>query len=88
MVSYDELNSFVVKADQKGSLLLPFMNSMFEKEDYDGTTAKRKISLRGCKVALLGASTLDTYENMWTPEFTSIGFPNRLFIVKAREQSR
>jgi hypothetical protein len=82
LVTYDELNSFVVKANQKGSLLSPFMNSLFETEEYDGTTSKRIVSLRDCKVALLAASTLDTYARMWTADFTAIGFPNRLFILK------
>jgi hypothetical protein len=79
---YDELQSFVQKANQRGSTLLPFISTLFESEEYDGTTSKRMVSLRGCKVALLGASTLDTYEHMWTPEFTNIGLPNRLFILK------
>ena len=82
LLVYDELQSFVEKARQRGSTLLPFVSSLFESEEYDGTTSKRMVSLRGCKVALLGASTLDTYEHMWTPEFTNIGLPNRLFILK------
>lgn len=82
LIVYDELQSFVEKAKQKGSLLLPMASSLFESEEYDGTTSKRIVSLRGCRVALLGASTLDTYEHMWTPEFTNIGLPNRLFILK------
>jgi len=82
LVAYDELRSFVEKSKLKGSLLLPMITSLFEGEEYDGTTAKRKISLRNCKIGLLGASTLDTYEHMWTPDFTDIGLPNRLFILK------
>ncbi len=82
LVVYDELRSFVEKSKQKGSLLLPMITSLFEGEEYDGTTAKRKISLRNCRIGLLGASTLDTYEHMWTPDFTDIGLPNRLFILK------
>jgi Protein of unknown function (DUF3987) len=82
LIVYDELQSFVEKAKQKGSLLLPMASSLFESKEYDGTTSKRIVSLRGCRVALLGASTLDTYEHMWTPEFTNIGLPNRFFILK------
>ena len=82
LIVYDELQSFVEKAKQKGSLLLPMVSSLFESEEYDGTTSKRIVGLRGCRVAMLGASTLDTYEHMWTPEFTNIGLPNRLFILK------
>ncbi len=88
LIVYDELRSFVEKAKQKGSTLLPFLTSMFEGEDYDNTTVKRPVSVRGCHVGLIGACTLDTFADMWSSEFTSIGFPNRLFLVKGSPQHR
>ena len=88
VIVYDELKSFVDKAKQKGSTLLPFLTSMFEGEDYDNTTTTRQISVRGCHISLLGACTLETFADMWTSEFTSIGFPNRLFLVKGNPRSR
>jgi hypothetical protein len=88
LVVYDELRSFVMKAQQKGSTLLPFLTSMFEGEDYDNTTVGRPISVRSCHIGLIGACTLDTFADMWTSEFTSIGFPNRLFLVKGNPQRR
>jgi hypothetical protein len=88
LVVYDELKSFVEKAKQKGSTLLPFLTSMFEGEDYDNTTVNRPVSIRGCHIGLIGACTLDTFADMWSSEFTSIGFPNRLFLVKGDPQHR
>jgi hypothetical protein len=88
LVVYDELRSFVEKAKQKGSTLLPFLTSMFEGEDYDNTTVNRPVSVRGCHIGLVGACTLDTFADMWSSEFTSIGFPNRLFLVKGDPQHR
>jgi hypothetical protein len=82
LIIYDELKSFVDKARQKGSTLLPFMTSMFENESYDNTTVTKQISIQGCHISLLGACTLDTFADMWTSEFSSIGFPNRLFLVQ------
>ena len=78
----DELQLLVEKAKQRGSIVLQMLATLFESETYDGTTVKRQVSLRNCHVGLLAASTIDTYARMWTPEFTAIGFPNRLFIVK------
>lgn len=83
LLVYDELQAFVDKANQKGSILLPMIATLFESDSYDGTTVKRQVNLRDCHLSMLGASTIDTYGNMWTSEFTSIGFPNRLFIVVA-----
>src|SRR5262249_38498020 len=88
LIVYDELKSFVDKAVQKGSTLLPFLTSMFEGEDYDNTTTRQQVSVRGCHIGLLGACTLETFADMWTSEFTSIGFPNRLFLVKGDPQHR
>jgi hypothetical protein len=88
LIVYDELKSFVQKAAQKGSTLLPFLTSMFEGEDYDNTTARQRISVRGCHIGLVGACTLETFADMWSSEFTSIGFPNRLFLVKGDPQHR
>lgn len=81
LLLYDELQAFVEKAKQKGSILLPMLATLFESDSYDGTTVKRQVNLRGCHLSMLGASTIDTYGNMWTTEFTAIGFPNRLFIL-------
>lgn len=88
LVVYDEMRSFVQKAQQKGSTLLPFLTTMFEGEDYDNTTVKRPVSVRGCHIGLIGACTLDTFADMWSSEFMSIGFPNRLFLVKGNPQRR
>lgn len=82
LFALDELQLLVEKAKQRGSILLQMLATLFESENYDGTTVKKRVRLRGCRVALLGASTIDTYANMWTQEFTAIGFPNRLFLVK------
>jgi hypothetical protein len=37
---------------------------------------------------VLAASTLRTYENTWSPQFTDIGFLNRLFIVPGTGKRR
>ena len=88
LIVYDELKSFVDKATQRGSTLLPFLTSMFEGEDYDNTTTGQQVSVRGCHIGLLGACTLETFADMWTSEFTSIGFSNRLFLVKGSPRNR
>lgn len=88
LIVYDELRSFVEKSKQKNSTLLPFLTSMFEGEDYDNTTVNRLATVRGCQIALVGACTLETFADMWTSEFMSIGFPNRLFLVKGDPQRR
>jgi hypothetical protein len=55
---------------------------------FDNTTVSRPVSIRGCHIGLVGACTLDTFADMWSSEFTSIGFPNRLFLVKGDPQHR
>jgi hypothetical protein len=84
----DELKTLVDKARPEGSIVLTFVNSMFERGEFDNTTKTHRISVRGAYMSLLGCSTLETYESMWSEAFISIGFPNRLFLTVAEPTSR
>jgi hypothetical protein len=84
----DELKTLVDKARPEGSIVLTFVNTMFERGEFDNTTKTHRISVRGAYMSLLGCSTLETYETMWSEAFISIGFPNRLFLVVAEPTAR
>ena len=77
----DEFKSFVGKCKIKSSVLLPCVSSLFEQNRYESQTSDREIVLDGVYLSLLAASTIHTYENTWSPEFTDIGLPNRLWLV-------
>ncbi|MDD3580091.1 MAG: bifunctional DNA primase/polymerase [Desulfobacca sp.] len=77
----DELKTLVQKCKIEASILLPAVNTLFEENFFRSVTLKRSIDLNDAHLSLLAASTLDTYKNMFTPQFLDIGFINRLFIV-------
>jgi hypothetical protein len=77
----DELKSLVQKCRIDSSVLLPCINTLFEKTSYTSLTKHHKISIDDAQLCLLGASTLDTYRTMFNPTFLDIGFINRLFVV-------
>jgi hypothetical protein len=77
----DELKALIQKMQIKGSVLLPCVNTLFESNRYHNYTQSRDIKIDNAELCLLGASTLETYRNMFTPQFMDIGFVNRLFIV-------
>jgi hypothetical protein len=77
----DELKALIQKMQIKGSVLLPCVNTLFELNRYHNHTQSRAIKIGNAELCLLGASTLETYRNMFTPQFMDIGFVNRLFIV-------
>ncbi len=81
LLVYDELKSFVNKAQIEGSILLQCVCSLFESNVFHSSTKKNSISLDDVYLSLLGASTLETYQRMWTPAFLDIGFINRLFVI-------
>ena len=39
------------------------------------------MEIENAHLSLLAASTLETYERIYTPAFVDIGFPNRVFLV-------
>jgi hypothetical protein len=87
LLVFDEFKQFVNKCKIEGSVLLPCVNILFENNSYENTT-KSKIEISEGKLSMLGASTLDTYELMWSSAFTDIGFTNRLFIVPGKGEKR
>ena len=81
LLCFDEFKSFLGKAKIENSVLLPCVNTLFESNRYQAVTKEHNILMEGVYLSILAASTIDTYENTWSPQFTDIGFNNRLFIV-------
>ena len=81
LLIFDELKAFVQKCKIDSSVLLPCINSLFELNDYQNLTKDHKIDMHNVHLSILAASTVETYQNMFTAKFTDIGFTNRLFVV-------
>jgi hypothetical protein len=84
----DELKALVQKMKIDGSVLLPCINTLFELNCYENLTRNRKVTIEAAELCLLAASTLETYQNMFTSQFLDIGFLNRLFIVIGSSERR
>ena len=90
LLCYDEFQQFVNKCKIESSVLLQMVNTLFEKNRYQNRVKRNAPKLEDAHLALLSASTEDTYEKCWEQQFTAIGFNNRLFILPCdseREQS-
>ena len=81
LLCFDEFKTFVAKSKIEGSVLLPCVNTLFESNRYEGRTKKLGVLIEDAYLSLMAASTVDTYENTWSSQFTDIGFNNRLFLV-------
>jgi len=81
LLVFDELKQLIGKCKIDGSILLPFINTLFESNRYEAHTKTASIYLDNVHLSLLAASTIQTYEHTWDSSFTDIGFNNRLFIV-------
>ena len=84
----DELKALIQKMRIDTSVLLPCINTLFEVNQYHNMTSNQRIRIVDAELCLLGASTLETYSNMFTPQFLDIGFLNRLFIVIGESQRK
>jgi hypothetical protein len=88
LLCFDEFKQFVSKCKIEASVLLPCVNSLFEMNRYESRTKKTDIYLENAFLSVLAASTVATYENTWTSQFTDIGFNNRLFLVPGTGKRR
>jgi hypothetical protein len=82
LLLYDEARAFVNKAKIETSVLLQAVNTLFELNNYESTTKKHSIEINNAHLSLLGASTPETYSNMFNSQFLDIGFLNRIFVVQ------
>lgn len=78
---FDELKQLISKCKIEGSVLLPCINTLFENNSYESRTKHTNIQLENIRLSFLGASTVQTYENIWSSQFLDIGFTNRLLLV-------
>jgi len=78
LLCFDEFKSFVGKCQAQGSVLLPCVNSLFELNHYENHTKNSEVVIDDAFLTILAASTVQTYENTWTRQFTDIGFNNRM----------
>lgn len=88
LLIYDEFKSFVSKCKIDGSVLLPMCTTLFESNRYESRTKNAEIKLDDVYLALLAASTINTYEKVFDSSFADIGMTNRLFIVPGDSQRR
>jgi len=84
----DEFKAFVGKSKIETSVLLPCVTTLFESTEYESRTRHSDIKLKDAHLSILAASTVDTYESCWTPQFTAIGFNNRLWLVTGTGQRK
>jgi hypothetical protein len=85
LLCIDEFKQFLNKCKIDNSTLLPATTTLFESTRYQSRTKNSQIKITNGHLSILAASTISTYENAWTTQFTDIGFNNRLFLVPGNE---
>jgi len=81
LLALDEFKGLINKCKIEASVLLPCVNSLFEMNLYEAHTKNSSIKIENAYLSILAASTVQTWERVWTPSFTDIGFYNRLWLV-------
>jgi len=81
VVFFDELRSFVQKCQVQGSNLLQIVNTLFDDTHYQNIVKKKTQEVTNAKLSIIGCSTVETWNSMFTSSFINIGFINRLWLV-------
>jgi len=85
LLTFDELKAFVSKCGIDNSVLLPIVNTLFEANLYETHTKKESVKIEDAYLSMLAATTIPTYERIYTKAFLDIGFTNRVFIEYQRK---
>lgn len=88
VLHYDELKAFVDKARIEGSVLLPTVTTLFERNHYQNAVRNKNIEISNAHLSLVSACTPETYASMFDSRFFAIGFLNRLFLVLGEGKRR
>lgn len=81
VIFFDELRAFVQKCQVQGSNLLQIVNTLFENTFYENVVKKSIQSVTNVRLSIIGCSTIETWNSMFTSSFINIGFINRLWLV-------
>ena len=83
VLATDEFKALTSKSSIKSSALLPTISTLFDRNEYSNylKSDKDSIEITDGYLTMIAASTPETFEEIWTPEFTNIGLNNRLFLV-------
>lgn len=84
LLCFDEFRAFTSKCKIESSVLLPCVTTLFESGHYESNTAKKSINIDNASLSMIGASTIDTYEQIFDENFLAIGFPNRIFLCPGK----
>ena len=88
LLVFDEFRLFVTKSKNEGSVLLPAATSLFESNHFETHTKTTSVIIEKAHLSIMAASTIETFERIWDPAFTDIGFLNRLFIIPGSGQRK
>jgi hypothetical protein len=86
---FDEFRRFEAKANIRNSSLLPMVNELYERNEYDNVTKAGSDRIVDGHLVFLANSTEETYKDLLdAPEFRDIGFLNRLLVVASDSRKR
>lgn len=84
----DELKSLIEKMKIQGAILLPAINTLFEGNRFHSATINHNLSIDDAYLSIIGACTVETFQNLFDARFLDIGFINRLFLVSDKSEKR
>ena len=81
LLCLDEFKMLTSKSSITGSAILPCLSTLFDGNRYENYTKENSFNIEEAHLSILAASTPETYDSTWDPQFTDIGLNNRIFIV-------
>lgn len=87
MLHLDEVNVLAQKTGMDNSVGISVLNKLFEDQNYEHPLRDSIISISNARLSLVGASTIEDYQKVWSGKHKDTGFFSRLFLVPAEPSS-
>lgn len=81
MWNVDEFEELISRSAMEHSILAPLLQSLFEDNSFEYTSASKEIKVTNAHISVLSSSTIDTFQSLWNKRLTEGGLLNRLWLV-------
>ena len=88
IVHLDEMNILASKTEISGSAGIAALHKLFEDHEYEAPLAQGGYWVTNAYLSLIGASTLEDFQQTWSSRHANAGFFSRLFIVAGDTETR
>jgi len=84
----DEFEEVMSRGSMEGSVLAPVLQQLYEDTNFEYYSLSKSLSVGNAYLNIISASTIDTFNSMWSGKMTEGGLFNRMWLVAPEDTER